>query len=254
MAQPKSKKVFAAESMRRVGKSTTLAGADDAAAARHDEILAAIGELRQVMGPLGPRGAGGAPAGAAASQSPGKAGPVDEGHMPDVGNLKHELQSVRDAILNTKKEIAAVRHPASASDRLLVATDELDAVVAATEQATQTILQSVENLDEMAERIKQSSTDDFVSKTADEMRELIIKIFEACNFQDITGQRITKVVTTVKFIEERVNAMISIWGPDSFAEIDVPDTPHKDPDHDLLSGPQLGDKGVSQEDIDKLFG
>ena len=86
------------------------------------------------------------------------------------------------------------------------------------------------------------------------MRELIIKIFEACNFQDITGQRITKVVTTVKFIEERVNSMINIWGPESFAEIEVVEAPPTDPDHDLLSGPQLGNSGVSQDDIDKLFG
>ena len=193
-------------------------------------------------------------AAAAPAEPAAKAVPSEEGQQRDVGNLKQELQAVRDAIQNTKKEIAAVRHPAQVSDRLLVATDELDAVVAATEQATQTILESAETLDEMAERIKQAATDDFIGKTADEMRELIIKVFEACNFQDITGQRITKVVTTVKFIEERVNAMIAIWGPDSFAEIDVPETPHKDPDHDLLSGPQLGDSGVSQEDIDKLFG
>ena len=135
-----------------------------------------------------------------------------------------------------------------------MATDELDAVVAATEQATQTILQTAETLDEMADRIKQSASDDFISKSADEMRELIIKVFEACNFQDITGQRITKVVSTVKFIEDRVNRMIDIWGPESFAEIEVVEPPPKDPDHDLLSGPQLGDSGVSQEDIDKLFG
>lgn len=248
MAQIKPRKPFAAEIMRQTGKSTTLAGGDEAAAARHDELLAALRELQQFMAQMGPQearqAAREAPAAAAAE------GPA----TPDVGALRHELQGMRDAIVNTKREIAAVRHPAASSDRLLVATDELDAVVAATEQATQTILQSVEQLDEMAERIKQSSTDDFISKTADEMRELIIKVFEACNFQDITGQRITKVVTTVKFIEERVNSMIAIWGPDSFAEIEVAEAPAKDPDHDLLSGPQLGNEGVSQDDIDKLFG
>ena len=251
MAQNKPKKVYAAESMRRVGKSTTVGTVDEMAAARHDEILSAIGELRQIMSHLGPRD-GNASAPAAPSSAPAKAS--EEREYPELGNLKQELQSVRDAILDTKKEIAAVRHPAAAQDRLLVATDELDAVVAATEQATQTILQSVESLDEMAERIKQSSSDDFITRTADEMRDLIIKVFEACNFQDITGQRITKVVTTVKYIEERVNAMIAIWGPESFSEIEPPEAPAKDPDHDLLSGPQLGDNGVSQEDIDKLFG
>lgn len=251
MAQTKPKKPYAAEIMRESGKSTTIANTDEAAAARHDEILAAIKELRQLMSRMGPKD----PRAASSASAPGDGdAPADAGAPHDVNTLRQELQGVRDAIVNTKKEIAAVRHPASASDRLLVAADELDAVVAATEQATQTILQSAESLDAMAERIKQCTSDDFVSKTADEMRELTIRVFEACNFQDITGQRITKVVTTVKFIEERVNAMIDIWGPESFAEIDVAESPSKDPDHDLLSGPQLGPEGVSQEDIDKLFG
>ena len=247
MAQPTPRKPYAAERMRVSGTSTTLSSPDEAAAARHDEILSAISELRRIMSNLGPRDVDrAAPAAPAASAG---------NPLPDVSALRHELQSVRDAIVDTKKEIARVRHPASASDRLLLATDELDAVVAATEQATQTILQTAETLDEMADRIKQSANDDFVMKTADEMRELIIKVFEACNFQDITGQRITKVVTTVKFIEERVNRMIQIWGPESFAEIDVAEEPSSgNPDKDLLSGPQLGEDGVSQEDIDKLFG
>ena len=40
----------------------------------------------------------------------------------------------------------------------------------------------------------------------------MISIFEACNFQDLTGQRINKVMTTMKFIEHHINTMMDIWG------------------------------------------
>ncbi len=84
--------------------------------------------------------------------------------------------------------------------------------------------------------------------------DVIISLFEACNFQDITGQRITKVVNTMKFIEERVNAMIEIWGgSETFREIEGPEPAVGSGQNTQLSGPQGAAEGTSQEDIDKLF-
>jgi len=232
----KPKKRFVAEILRDQGKSVGMP-AEAIGGAGNDEVLAAIAGLRsfiaETLGHAAPRPA--------------------EPNASDTAQIKQELEALRDAIISTKREIAAVRHPAAPSDRLELAADELDAVVAATEKATHTILQSAESLDELAERVKQTSQDAFIARTAEEMRELIVKIFEASNFQDITGQRITKVVKTVQFIEERVNAMIAIWGKDSFQEIEPPAPPAPTGDNALLSGPQLGDEGVSQDDIDKLF-
>jgi len=238
MAQNNPKKRFVAELLREPGRRDAAPNAADetAARARHDETLAAIAELRRFI------------ADSLGQKRPDA--PNDPQKPADGADIRSELETLRDAIVSTKREIAAVRHPSAPSDPLLAAADELDAVVEATEQATQTILQSAESVDEMAERIKQ---DAFIGRTADEMRELILRIFEACNFQDITGQRITKVVNTVKFIEERVNAMIAIWGSDSFTEFEAPASPADDPDRALLSGPQRPDQAVSQDDIDKLF-
>ncbi|MFZ0694073.1 MAG: protein phosphatase CheZ [Alphaproteobacteria bacterium] len=243
MAHSKAKKPFVAEMLRnqqgKTGGQRLPAGlSDDAAQARHDEMLAALAEVRNLVLQMAHTATSAIPAPAV-----------------DPTKLRGELEALRDSIVNTKREIAAVRHPSSSSDRLVVATDELDAVVAATEQATHTILEAAETVDDMADRIKQASKDEFIGRIADEMREVIIKIFEACNFQDITGQRITKVVNTVKFIEEHVDAMIAIWGKDAFAEIapPLPDMP-VEADKALLSGPQLSNAAVSQDDIDKLFG
>ena len=232
----KPKKRFVAEILRDQGKSVGMP-VEAIEGAGNGEILAAIAGLRSFI-----------------AETLGHAAPPPaEPNATDTVQIKHELEALRDAIVSTKREIAAVRHPAAPSDRLELAADELDAVVAATEKATHTILQSAESLDELAERVKQTTQDAFITRTAEEMRELIIKIFEASNFQDITGQRITKVVKTVQFIEERVNAMIAIWGKDSFQEIEPPAPAAPTGDNALLSGPQLGGNGVSQDDIDKLF-
>ncbi|RMF05696.1 MAG: hypothetical protein D6773_04985, partial [Alphaproteobacteria bacterium] len=88
------------------------------------------------------------------------------------------------------------------------------------------------------------------------IQELVVQIFEACNFQDLTGQRITKVVRAFQFIEERVTRMMEIWGGiESFKEIEVVDPPKRDGDAALLNGPALEtDEDVaSQDDIDALF-
>jgi chemotaxis protein CheZ len=78
----------------------------------------------------------------------------------------------------------------------------------------------------------------------------------ACGFQDLTGQRIKKVVNTLHYMERRVAAMVEIWGVETgtatteivaMAEDDVR------PDKELLHGPQAKGEGVSQADIDALF-
>lgn len=171
----------------------------------------------------------------------------------EVQLLKTELRGLANSIQQTKSEIAALRPANSDVDRLLVVTNELDAVVSATEGATQTILDSVEQVDTAATAIHSHNPEPAVARLADEIKENVIAIFEACNFQDITGQRITKVVNTLKFIEERVEAMIEIWGRESFEDLpSPPEVEHEDKDAKLLNGPQLA--AISQDDIDKLFG
>jgi Chemotaxis phosphatase, CheZ len=80
----------------------------------------------------------------------------------------------------------------------------------------------------------------------------VTEILTACSFQDITGQRTTKVVNTLRYLEQRVNSMLEIWGVDSLkglvAPVEIGDTR---PDAHLLNGPSL--EGVSQDDVDALL-
>lgn len=174
----------------------------------------------------------------------------------EVSMLKTELRALAVCIEQTKQEIAALRPKDSDDDRLMAVTFELDAIVSATENATQNILESAEKIEGITKEIQSHGNDAYVGRLAEDINETIINIFEACNFQDITGQRITKVVKTLQYIEARINAMIDIWGPDNIAEI-VPKSPaedHRDEDAKLLNGPALENQGISQDEIDALFG
>ncbi|MBI2242223.1 MAG: protein phosphatase CheZ, partial [Magnetospirillum gryphiswaldense] len=173
----------------------------------------------------------------------------------EVSMLKTELRALAVCIEQTKQEIAALRPKDSEEDRILAVTFELDAIVEATEGATQSILEAAEKIESLTSEIASHGDDAYVKRLAEDINESVITMFEACNFQDITGQRITKVVKTLKYIESRVNAMIDIWGPDNIAEI-VPKQAddHRDDDSKLLNGPALENQGISQDEIDKLFG
>ena len=173
----------------------------------------------------------------------------------EVSMLKTELRALAVCIEQTKHEIAALRPKDSDEDRILAVTFELDAIVEATEGATQTILEAAEKIEALTSEIGSHGDDAYVKRLAEDINETVITMFEACNFQDITGQRITKVVKTLKYIESRVNAMIDIWGPENIAEI-VPKAAddHRDEDSKLLNGPALENQGISQDEIDKLFG
>jgi len=86
----------------------------------------------------------------------------------------------------------------------------------------------------------------------DDVAEKVMNIFEACNFQDITGQRITKVVNTMNFIDERIHKMMDIWGgSDLFAGL-APEGGEV-PEGDVMHGPALPEARISQDDIDALF-
>ncbi len=176
--------------------------------------------------------------------------------LSEAARLKGELDSIYEAINLTKKEIAALHHTTGTEgEEMTRVSNELDAVVEGTEGATEAILSAAEFIDETANtlsaRLKGQDHD-----LANDIQERVIHIFEACNFQDLTGQRITKVISTLRFIEERILDMMDIWGGiETFSEIEVKMREAADGDAALLNGPSLTSDTdtVSQDDIDALF-
>ena len=170
--------------------------------------------------------------------------------------LYHELEVLALYIDNAKMEIALLRPDEIQQEHIPSATDELDGIVAHTEEATGTILDAAEKLEELA-----ASSD---KKTAETITEAVTSIYEACNFQDITGQRITKVVKTLKHIEQKVDALISAFGEqvnDGLEEKQKADgemkkkSEERSEDEVSMHGPQLEENAQSQKEIDAiLFG
>jgi chemotaxis protein CheZ len=168
--------------------------------------------------------------------------------------IKYELESMYEAINRTKREIATLHVSGCNGHELSRVTDELDAVVDGTEQATETILEAAEIIDDRANSLTATLTG-LNRGMAQDIQDNIILVFEACNFQDLTGQRITKVVNTLRFVEERILKMMEIWGgAEKFKDIEV-ELDHRMGDQGLLNGPSLvNDMDIaSQDDIDALF-
>lgn len=170
--------------------------------------------------------------------------------------LKVELDLIHDAISRTKREIAVLHGKSFNGEEMAKVNGELGAVVGGTEQATQQILEAVEAIDQAATALANNVTPDQQKRLSEDIQERVVSIFEACNFQDLTGQRISKVMQTMKFIEQHINEMMNIWGGvDAIKSHSPPIVDTREGDARLLNGPKLdGDAGhASQDDIDALF-
>jgi len=165
--------------------------------------------------------------------------------------IKFDLMEMASAIAQTKNEIAALTPADEEDSRFMAATQELDAIVTATETATGDILGAAESVQEIIWTMREAGIE---GEQCDDLETLITQIYTACSFQDITGQRITKVITLLKYLEDRLDAMFDIWGGDKIASA-PPAPPPIDTraDAHLLNGPQLDGQGNEQEDIDLMF-
>jgi chemotaxis protein CheZ len=112
---------------------------------------------------------------------------------------------------------------------------ELDAVIAGTARATETILTAAEEIDQLADNLSAALKGRIEQDLAQDIADSVLRIFEACNFQDLIGQRVTKVMKALKAEAAPLQA-----------EDAAPE----------LHGPRLDSDGghMSQNEIDALFG
>jgi len=172
--------------------------------------------------------------------------------------LLHEVEELGRTIASARAEIAALRVDDISASHIPSATDELDAIVEHTAGATNSILEVCEAVDSVAGKLE--------GEAAAVLHEATTRIYEACGFQDITGQRITKVVATLKAIDAKVAQMVktfsdarrdiehgapaTIGGPQPPPVVVGPVPANGDPPP---AGPQLPGSAMDQTDIDKLL-
>lgn len=247
------RKVFRIESYQRGltpnTETTPPLDGDDLASARHAEIMEAIANMRS-----------GEPVPTKKSEQSAEV--TDQilndykSQITEANKLKTELHEIYGAIADTKKEIATLHVTGFNGDDMSRVADELDAIVDGTESATESILSAAENIDQLASTLMANMKAATNQGLVDDIQQDVIKVFEACNFQDLTGQRISKVIKTMRFIEDRIVKMIDIWGgQDSFDEIEADVIETATGDAALLNGPSLAkdEDTAAQGDIDAMF-
>src|SRR5260221_8889514 len=169
----------------------------------HREIMT---ELRAIRAEMASPGHGAATESSGASISRGVADAralldTYRAQIEQCEKLKVELDLIHDAINRTKREIAVLHGTSFNGEEMAKVNGELGAVVGGTEQATQQILEAAESIDQAASALSKNTSPDQQKLLSEENQERVVPIFEACNFQELTGHRISKAMTTMKFIE-----------------------------------------------------
>jgi chemotaxis protein CheZ len=157
--------------------------------------------------------------------------------------LLAELGELGSVVARAKQDVARLQAAEITGSQIPNATDELDAIVAHTAQATNDILDCCDVLEAVARRV---GPEDAAALSA-----AITRIYEACSFQDITGQRISKVVNALKAIEARVEAAVANASGRA-APAPEPAAPRTQ-GQELANGPQLPGGATSQAEIDRLL-
>ena len=158
--------------------------------------------------------------------------------------LLAELEALGRTIARAKAEIAALSVDDITGAHIPSATDELDAIVGHTAEATNEILDCCEVLERLQSQVP--------PEAATALQDAVTRIYEACSFQDITGQRIGKVVSALKAIESRVEAAVANATGRPAPAAPEPAPPRTE-GQQLANGPQLPGGGTSQEEIDRLL-
>jgi len=179
---------------------------------------------------------------------------IEGDHSSLSQRLHDDIEALADYINNAKAEITNIHVDEINTQYLPEASDQLSAIVGATEKATNEIFDAVETIEELASTLSPDQ--------AGGLSDAVTRIYEACSFQDITGQRISKVVTVLQNVESRVDALLTAFGTEvdtaasgtrESTEAPVTIESSADSDNDLLSGPQAPGEGNSQEEIDALL-
>jgi chemotaxis protein CheZ len=171
--------------------------------------------------------------------------------------VRSEVTKLANYIADAKAEILSITPESgdinpSASEFFHSSGLELNAVVSATEDATNKIMDATDNILKILPAVKDANAVAIINTEA-------IKIYDACSFQDITGQRINKVIKTMDYVEAKVAKLAKLFGS---VDANISSLAAKNsaeilkdnrPDAHLMEGPQLAGKGISQDDIDAMF-
>lgn len=172
----------------------------------------------------------------------------DDGATPALWRMRHEIAELVGCIEAAKAELHELQPQTLSKRKIPDASDELEAIVQETELAAGKVMDAAEEIETLAQKSD--------GKMAASLADIVTRLYEASSFQDITGQRITKVVGTLRQLEERLSRLAEAIGDthiEAAAEI------HRDENGEvidakaLLHGPELPQAANAQDDIDAIL-
>ncbi|KAF0232229.1 MAG: hypothetical protein FD175_51 [Beijerinckiaceae bacterium] len=164
--------------------------------------------------------------------------------------LQSDIIDMARAIARTEREIRAIKPNGAEATQFVSASDELDAVVGTTEQATSSILSAAERVQEYAWTMREQKG---IEADCDMLDGCATEIYTACGFQDLTAQRIRKVVETLRFLDARLKSILEVTGmaedfhadEQMISEIEPPEAPK--------TGSDIWMSDAHQAEIDDTF-
>ena len=196
--------------------------------------------------------------------------------------LYGELGELAMFINETKKSLKTFDAAKIAENDLPAASDQLEGIVEATEDATNQILTAAETMLDDQERIRKimdelkgikfsngSKGKEKADAAIGELETLyqsnntkLMEVMSACNFQDLTGQRIQKIITLVHGVESKIMKMILTFNIKKQEKTGDSDDEKVVKEKEMLAkieemelkGPQRKGEAVSQSEVDDLLG
>jgi len=163
--------------------------------------------------------------------------------------IRQELTDIADYIRALRREIGALQANDLRHKRIPAAGQELAAIVKATEEASNTIMECAEAA--MAAAANASDLAAYKAFVAERMTA----VFEACAFQDLTGQRLARVVDTLKHIEARISRFAEATNAKD-AHGHASDEEAAEAERKLrllIHGPQHADAAAEQHQVDAII-
>jgi chemotaxis protein CheZ len=222
MGEPR--KIFRIEETAGLGLKPQPPTEDDPPAHAHAEIMQELNALRTLLTA--------APAPASPRTEPSPRG--------EIVRLASELHLIHSIIRGAHSE-PLEPGPHLQAEQMTRVANELEAVMKGSEQATQKILAAAEDIDQAANNLSAALKSEIEQGLAQDIQDRVIEIFEACNFQDVTSQRVVKVMATLDRIESQIARALAEL-------VESRDAP-------IMHGPRLdSDRGhATQHDIDSMF-
>jgi chemotaxis protein CheZ len=167
--------------------------------------------------------------------------------------LTENLEALFHYIQRVRREIASLTRSGDGDNKFATMGEQLDGIIEATGEAGDTIIDAAEKNLAAVDRLRQMPTTPEQRAVLQSLSANNNRIFEACEFQDLTGQRVAKIVRSMSYVESRVDALMEIWGRTELEKVLPASEASPSDDDRLMNGPQSRARAISQDEIDKLF-